>query len=316
MKRTICVAVLSIWVGILTPPGLATAEVPGPNGRILFIRDSATCESCQLTTVNPDGSSPHRIPGANAAGWSPDGSRLASYVETADGRLGTVVFDADGSNRTSFDIPDPTLNLPCTFWTPDATRLICEGWDDTRPDRAAGLFSVSSSDGGDLVRITRNPYGGHDIPGDVSPDGSRIVILRENPHHKRRPIAMFTVGMDGSSPTRITGWQTDEICCQLSWSPDGTQILFTRFGALHTITPDGATRTTITLDTGGDFAFAFNPTWSPDGTRIAFALYLGSANQIDVFTAAADGADLVQVTDTWVREGLVDWGTHPVEPAS
>jgi Tol biopolymer transport system component len=308
--------VLAVWIGILAPPGPATAEVPGPNGRILFVRYTATCEGCQLTTIDPDGSSPHRFPDTNAAAWSPDGARLASYVETADGRFATVVFDADGSNRTAFEIPDPTLTLPCTFWTPDGARLICEGWDDARPHRAAGMLSVSSSDGGDLVRITTNPYGGHDIPTDVAPDGSRIVFLRENPHHKRRPIAMFTVGMDGSTPTRISGWQTDEICCQMSWSPDGTQILFTRNGILHTITPDGATRTTITLDTGGDFAFAFNPTWSPDGTRIAFALYVGSTNQIDVFTAAADGTDLFQVTDTWVREGLVDWGAHPVESAS
>ena len=187
MKRIVTLAVLVVWMGVLALPGPAAAEAPGTNGRILFIRDTATCEGCQLTTINPDGSSPHRIPMPTPRPGRRIGSRLASYVETADGRLGTVVFDADGTNQASFDIPDPTLNLPCTFWTPDATRLICEGWDDVHPHRAAGLFSISSTDGSDLVRITRNPYGGHDIPADVSPDGSQIVILRENPQPQASP---------------------------------------------------------------------------------------------------------------------------------
>ena len=54
-----------------------------------------------------------------------------------------MVFDPDGSNATTFAIPDPTLNLPCVTWAPDASRLLCESWDDTHPHRAPGLYTVS-----------------------------------------------------------------------------------------------------------------------------------------------------------------------------
>jgi hypothetical protein len=87
--------------------------------------------------------------------------------------------------------PDPTLNLACWAWSPRGTRLACEGWDDVHPTRPAGVFTVRSSDGGDLVRVTANPYGGHDIPGDYSPDGTRIVFGREN--LSAQQFALFVV---------------------------------------------------------------------------------------------------------------------------
>ncbi len=46
------------------------------------------------------------------------------------------------------------------------------------PNRPAGVFTVRSADGGGLVRVTANPNGNHDIPGDYSPGGGRIVFLR------------------------------------------------------------------------------------------------------------------------------------------
>ena len=58
-------------------------------------------------------------------------------------------------------------------------------------------------------------------------------------------------------------------------------------------------------------AFALAPGWSPDGTRIVFAMYLESTNHVDIFTAAADGSDLVQLTDSPEEDGFPDWGPAP-----
>jgi len=42
-----------------------------------------------------------------------------------------------------------------------------------------------------------------------------------------------------------------------------------------------------------------------------FSLYLDSSGQIDIFTASADGSNVVQVTDTPDFEDFADWGAAP-----
>jgi Tol biopolymer transport system component len=312
MRRTTVLAVVvTALAGVLATAAPAAAVYPDPNGRIYFVHDTPKCEGCHATTIDPDGTDAAHVPESHEAGWSPDGTRLATYSVRTDGRLGTVLIDPDGSNRVVFDIPDPTLNLPCTLWTSDAQRLICEGWDDNDPDRGHGIYSVDASDGQDLVQIVVNPYGGADIPMDLSPDGTEIVFLREDPSREHRTMAIFTVGIDGSDLTQVGGWRSTGICCHVSWSPDGAAFLFATRGALHTVGVDGAGYATISIDTGSDFAFAFGPAWSPDGTRLAFSLYLASTDEADLYTAEVDGTDLVALTDTPTFEGGIEWGPAP-----
>jgi hypothetical protein len=95
---------------------------------------------------------------------------------TDDDRITSATVNPDGSGYEVKTIPDPTLNLGCNVWSPDGNRFACEGWDEVHPKRAAGLFSVRTSDFGGLVRLTRNPYGRSDTPGDYSPGGTRIAF--------------------------------------------------------------------------------------------------------------------------------------------
>jgi Tol biopolymer transport system component len=81
---------------------------------------------------------------------------------------------------------------------------------------------------------------------------------------------------------------------------------------LFLVHPDGGGLTPIHLQTGGGFSFAFAPGWSPDGTSIVFSLFLSKTGQEDIYTAKADGMDLVQVTDTLDTERFADWGSHPL----
>jgi TolB protein len=310
MKRLVVLVAVLTSIASLALADPAAATVPGTNGRIVFIRDTPKCEGCHLTTIDPDGTDPYRIPDAGFARWSPDGTRLATYTTTEDGRLTTMLMNPDGSDRTIFPIPDPTLNLVCVVWTPDASRLLCEGWDDAHPHRAAGVFSVDATDGQDLVRLTRNPFGGHDIPDDTSPDGTRMVFSRENPSRAHRSLGVVVADMDGSDAVRIGVW-TNQIGA--SWSPDGTSIVFSAAGGLRTIAPDGTGSTEIHLRAGGGFVYAFDPDWSPDGTHLVFAMYLGRIDQEDLYTAAADGTQVLALTDTRrVGEFSPDWGTAPV----
>lgn len=289
----------------------ADAGTPPVNGRILYVVDTRACEGCHLTSVDPDGTDPLEYPVGSTARWSPDGSTIAAVTSTANNRIGTLLMDADGSNVTTFGLPG-TRNAPCIDWSPDASTLLCEVWDDVHPHRLPGIFTASAIDGSGLTRLTTNTLGGHDIPQDFSPDGTRFVFLRENFRRAHRHLAVFVANADGSGIERITGWKNDTMCCQVRWSPDGSEIAYGAGGKLQTIHPDGTGRAVIPVDAGVHFQFAFAPAWSPDGTRLAFELYVSSTGTVDIFTAATDGSDTQAVTVTTRRfEGSPDWGTHP-----
>jgi Tol biopolymer transport system component len=313
MRRWTLLLVVATWVMGVAGAAPATAGTPVTNGRILYVLDTNTCDDCHLTAIDPDGSDPFRYAVGSSARWSPDGTMIAAVTETDDGRIGTLVMDADGSSATTFEIPDATRNAPCIDWSPDGTKLLCEVWDEVHPRRLPGLFTVSSSDGSGLTRLTTNTTGGHDIAEDFSPDGTQVVFLRENPQRDHRPLAIFVAAADGSGATRITGWLGGSACCQVRWSPDGSQIGFASGGVLRTVHPDGTTAGRILVDAGVDFQFASGLAWSPDGTRIAFTMYVSSTGSEELYTANADdGSGLQRITNTSRHfKGSPDWGTYP-----
>ena len=294
-------------VGCVGPVGRAEGKVPGPSDRILFVIDTDSCDDCHLTSINPDGSDPLEYPDLSIGHWSPDGTRIAAIVIREDGRIGTNLVDADGSNVTPIDIASPTLNVACFAWAPDGGTLLCEGWDDVDPELIPGLFSVDVATS-EVTRVTSNALGGHDIPVDYSPDGTQILFAREDAGRRQRPMAFFVADPDGTGATRITPWSSD---ASGSWSPDGSRIVFTQKGGLRTITPDGTQPRTIPVDFGEGDAFAYGPGWSPDGGRIVFSLFLERTEQVDLFTVAADGTDLVQLTDSPEPDESPDWGPAP-----
>jgi Tol biopolymer transport system component len=290
-----------------TGAGSAAVGAAAANGRIAYVTDSRACDDCHVFTIGPDGSGRDRLTDLANGGpeWSPDGTRLILPAIADDGRVTTASIAADGSGFVVFDIPDPTLNVACWSWSPDGTRLACESWDETQPDRS-GLYTVRSTDGQDLERLTANPYGGGDFPGDFSPDGTRYVFPRENPQRRNGNVALFVVNADGSGVTRLTPWKMNAEGA--SWSPDGERILFGAGGTFFTVCSDGTEITPIEMRTGAGFAYPFDPSWSPDGARLVFSMYLRRTDQVDIFTVSADGSDLRQITDTPREDGFADWG--------
>src|SRR5215472_5550650 len=264
---TIFAAALLAFAAVTVP---AQAKVPGPNGQIVFGRFDASLGDFQIFTANPSGTSQVQLlPGvAECPRWSPNGTRILVCVANPGGLLRPATVRPDGSDFTLLDNPDPTLNLACWAWSPHGAQLACESWDDVHPKRTAGIFTVRSSDGGGLVRVTTNPYGGHDIPGDYSPDGTRIVFGRENPSLQQ--FALFVVNLNGSNLHQITEWQPDFDIA--SWSPDGKWILTDNGqGRLYVVHPDGTGRHPIQLHTDLGRHLEFQPSWSPNGKRIVFS---------------------------------------------
>ena len=59
----------------------------------------------------------------------------------------------------------------------------------------SGLYTIRSSDGSDLTRITSN-LGGQDIPIDYSPNGEQIVFGRRDPNRSSKvDSALFVVNV-------------------------------------------------------------------------------------------------------------------------
>jgi Tol biopolymer transport system component len=300
-----------VLLGLTVVAGAAQAKVPGANGRIAFEQtDPSTEDDTFVFTANPDGSDVHQLVPSHTccANWSPDGSKISIAALTDDERITTATVNPDGSDYEAKTIPDPTLNLECAAWSPDGARFACEGWDDMHPERAAGLFSVRTSDFGGLARLTTNPFGGHDIPGDYSPDGTRIAFLREDPMRPQGQVAVFVANSDGTSPRQVTPWAITG-CCKVSWSPNGTQLLFDNGkGSLFTVKPDGSDLQKVPVGLHEGRSFAFVAGWSPDGKRIGFTLCVQKRQQCDIYTMQPDGSDVVQVTNTPEDNEFDDWG--------
>ncbi len=279
-------------------PSPTTSPAPPPVGRLVFMRAIGDLES--PFTVNTDGTDTKPLlPAGGGPRWSPDGSRLSIVADNRQGRLFVGLVDPDGSHYVQFKSPDPTLDLGCFAWSPDASRLACEGWDDTDLTRN-GMYTVRASDGGGLVRVTTCPNSCHDIPTDYSPDGRQIVFNRQKLPDEA-DITLMVVNVDGSgarpmSDQRIGGGR---------WSPNGKRILAGANGSLLLFPIDGSPMRTIKIASNA----TLNPTdgaWSPDGEWIVFSGH--SSTGFDLYIMRTAGTDLHQVTDTHgIWEGGADW---------
>ena len=329
MKRPMALvtAVGIALLGLVAAAAPIQAKVPGPNGQIAFSRGDG-----EIFIADPDGANEHQLtlayPGFGPA-WSPDANRIVVTVFAPDVEgVRPLTVNPDGSDPTLLLVPEAPANmdLDCRAWSPDGTRLLCIGQIFEGDHSLDGIYTIGSSDGGDLTRLTTNPYpprgefGGGDLPGDYSPDGTQFVFVRAkpgaDPNGSRQRGALFVENADGTDLRQITpfGVANSHDNAVARWSPDGSRILFASdHGALYVINPDGTDMRRIPLQTGRGFSFAFTPDWSPDGTRIVFSLFLEKTGQVDIYTASSDGSDVVKVTDTPDFEDLADWGSQPVE---
>jgi TolB protein len=321
-RRTVLLTLAATTLLAVAVTGSAQAKVFGPNGQIVFSRFDNKLGDEVLYAVNPDGTHLHRvIPGPPIATecphWSPDGSLIAACATSPDG-VAQLINPDTGASQVVPAI-DPTLNLACVVWSPDAKRFACGNFDVAADPDRDGLYTVRSSDGSDLKRLTSNP-GSIDEPGDYSPNGKQIVFNRTDP---TRPAtannALFVVNVDGTGLHRITPWNASGEQRGLSdgsWSPNGTTILYGDLSgrSLFTVHPDGSGLAKVPLATTG-FSFPFGPSWSPDGTRIVLGLFIKTSpgtGQEGIYTANADGSDVQPVTSSSTFDSSADWGPHPL----
>ena len=302
----------------------AAARPRGINGKIVTNSDNLVTGEEQVYAVDPDGTNRTLLANNSETGqWSHDGSRISIGLAPFGGAI--LQFDTGVVTGLSLDAQYPGVFLGCGVWSADDARLACEGLSDDNP-AFNGIYTVRSSDGSDLRRVTSDP-GGDDCPGDYSPNGQRIAFLRGS--FSGPPIGIFTVRADGSGLREIAapvGFVLRFNCP--SWSPQRNEIVFSAFA------PDGDYRSTLWMvhangsglhevpiagcgglvDDPNSISCAF-PTWSPDGQKILFRRFSPLTGQGDLYTVNADGNGLTRVTNTPdIDEGSAHWGTHLLTP--
>ncbi len=282
----------------------AVVQLPG---RIMFSRfDESTHTFVSTHVINPDGSGEVelKLPGPDGGGrWSHDGKHIAVMRAFPDKRLATAIITPDGTVERLLPLPDSTINLVCEVWSPDDSRLACEGWDDVKPGRG-GIYTVRSSDGSDLQRLTTTPEGLEDAPGDYSPDAKHFIFKRAKGEDS---VPLTILDLEDKSTRQLS---TDPFEDPGRYSPDGTTILTsggTDPPGIVTVNLDGKVLHRIVIPA----AAAFGPSWSPDGAWIAFSLARGGPFA-DVYTSHPDGSTRRQVTRTPANEILAEWGASAI----
>ena len=324
MRRT-CKLILAAlgclvaFVGMSATP--AAADPAKANGQILFARHDPLLDDTVLYTVNPDGSHERQVLSrAQCSRWSPGGARIATCGFPPNDA--TVIVDPDDGSFRRLPMPTPdTLFTACPVWAPNAARLACESFGK-KDKRLNGIYTIRSSDGAGLTRMTSNPLGGGDMPGDYSPNGKRLVFARSEKREK--PVGLYVVNVRDRRLRRITPRGTIFTSAG-DWSPQGNSIVFSRrrradtLSSLWVVQSDGGGLREIVVEgqpaCGGPSSDpasrgCFNPRWSPDGKKIVFAVFTKAAGE-NIYTANADGTGLTQVTHGADDESP-DWGTHPL----
>jgi TolB protein len=313
MKRLIALVTISgmTLLGLIALSGSTQARVSGSNGQILFARFDPTIEDDHLFTANPDGSHEVQLPPLSAGGecgsWSPDGTKVLENTVNPDGIPRPATVNPDGSGFKLLDNPDPGLFLGCGNWSPDMARISSEGFGVVDQGRN-GIYTMRSSDGGGLFRVTTNP-GGDDNPWGYSPDGSKILFNRIAAGCLGAACDngdLFVVNINGTGLKQLNPPGLRIRCCNASWSPDGARVVFAAVfksstgsgsqSALFIVNADGTGVHQLTPDGLG----AGGPEWSPDGRLIAFnnLVQPGGANSyLQIYVVHPNGSGLKRITN-------------------
>ena len=248
-----------------------------------------------LCEINADGTGQKQLTtdGASAAyhGASIDlaGDRMVFSRDTsnlfaADGNAKNVVGPISTYAQTPKISFDGTRVVDAEYFPTDSAYGICSFQTTPSSDPnwgrqcGVGFTFPAFGPGGEIVAST--VANGHEIvclvvPGQfcsrnvatdpshdlleaaISPDGQTLAVVAVTPGGSD-PAGGSIVLYSMSSGTLLRSLTNGTVDETPAWSPDGTQIVFSRSGSLYTISSSGSPGSEHLLVSGGD-----TPTWSP-----------------------------------------------------
>ena len=309
-----------------------------PDGSKLLLTDEGSSECVQpLWLVPTNGDLPRRLAGlcCGAAGWSPDGTKLAYasgpkvYLANADGtsprRFATLPFNAshlrwspDGNVlRVSLfgrEIQEQTWEIPVDGSAP---RRMLPGWMDYAgrwtPDGRFFLFDALHGGGFGLWALReRSRFAAWRDPGPFqltsSLNGVQQPIFTKD---GKKLFAIFTdpdrgelMRYDPSIQQFVAYLQPRGMSAgQTSFSPDGAQIAYIKYPelSLWKMNADGSNQHQLVER-------AALAQWSPDGRRIAYMGWDKEPNSpTKIRVISRDGDDLEEPVPPPYWQGAPNW---------
>ena len=217
-------------------------------------------------TVSPDGTKIAFISGPKHFAWpGAEGRRL-------------IIHTVSTGESKEIALPERfVFSLNPLKWSPDGESIAFVGADYGRPQKEwkRAVYTVGT-DGSGLTRITEAASG----PA-WSPDGRRFAVAVPRARDK---ASLYTFAPDGSRPRLISPslprpWGFPELTWMgdLSWSPDGSELLLKDHGYVVPLngSPPAYYGPPMFLSgrdlLGEDLQFSgiLDTSWSPDGSQIA-----------------------------------------------
>jgi TolB protein len=274
--------------------------VLSPDGkRIVFDsnRNRAAGEprnTSDLFVMNTDGSEQTFVTRGASPTWSPDSKKIAFHASASG--TGTPIRTDPGSATTDSDIF--VANVDDLLAGVEQPRNITNSWTEID---------------GQKIRIPDDP--------EWSPDGQSIAFTAhdvgdEGPNYPNRPFIsnsaeIYVLNADGTgTPRRLTHNNEEERA--LSWSPDGTRIVFscligggTADFEICVMNADGSGLVQLTDNSLPDLG----ATYSPDGQQILFqSTLVPGSGQPQLFVMNADGTQVRQLTFPPGINLIPNWG--------
>jgi Tol biopolymer transport system component len=251
----------SLWIGSANHRSLrevtaASFSGAAPSwssrGRIAFDRAGS------IWVLNPKTGTVRDLGRGSQPSWSPDGRKLVFVAQRGGSSNNDLyVMRADGSGRQRL-LATPTINEAQPSWSPGGRWIAFA--------QPKGVYVMSANGTGAHLVVP----GGRQPTWIKGPQG--LVVMRPTPVWNGILLRMSTNGK------RETVLSHPNVDAAPAWSPDGTQLAFTRDGVVNLVSQFGGALTSIGLK-GSD------PAWSPDGKSIVVA------SGLDLVVANADGTD-------------------------
>ncbi len=224
--------------------------------------------TCQICTINPDGSDPKVLTSGTkncfAPVWSPSGTAIAFI---ADKNL----YIYDTASYLEYNITNNQMEPYNISWSPDGKILAFR----SKQGGYNEIFTVNV-DGSGLKQITSCTHSSNAFPS-WSPDGGKIVYVSNR--------NIFCIDPGGTETTQLT--LDEENKWFPKYSPDGLKIYYYSGGDIRVMNHDGSDNTNLTEDLGGGIFFSL----SLDGSKIAYAY------GYDIWIMDADGSNKTNLTD-------------------
>jgi Tol biopolymer transport system component len=318
-KRRVPITLMMVlaFLALLPPSSLGTtSSLIQPNGKLAFGRDPYHSQR-GIYVANADGSglvnltAESDLDDADAAAWSPDGSKIAFIGFYQYSCCDVYVMNADGSGLTNLSNTGTTGGCtPCGSpfsWSPDGREV---AFIQANSGGSGTDIYVSNVDGTTDRRLTYQEH----VQGLAWGPGGKIAFEAGTP-----PIGVGIFVLDPTSGriTRLTP-QDSGSDFQPAWSPSGTKIAFLRatdsgiFADLYIMNWDGSNQARLTEEALIPPFWAVS--WSPDGSQIAYTFDPDpyQYGDMDVYVVNADGSGQLNVTNqegddwapAWSPDGL------------